>query len=100
MSLVPRHKPSRYRVKFDPVQDPKTYNAAILLASGMSTQMIAEETGLTPGMVSYRVKVGELTHCRRDFRNGKGRFAEAFLKNARPIIERELVKHLKEHVDL
>lgn len=55
---------------------------AILAALGFSTQHIMEQTGLSAGQISYRLRKGVIK--RADYRNGTSAMAQRVMENVIP----------------
>jgi hypothetical protein len=64
---------------------------------GFSSKAIADATGLSPGQVNYRLKLGKVS--RAAYRNGTSLVAQKLLRYTKasltPLIERQLIKALK-----
>jgi len=58
-------------MKIDFQVNENDWTVLALAIMGFSNQCIMDYTGYTSGQVNYRIKKGEVSNCRRDYRNGK-----------------------------
>ena len=78
LRVVPA-KPARGR-RID-WKDPMLAYAVALVAQGFADSCVTRETGLTPGMIAYRLHGLNLRHLRRDYRLGTSQFAKLTVRN-------------------
>ena len=74
------------------------FRCALLGSLGFSTRLITEHTGLTPGQVAYRLRLGGVR--RADYRNGTSGTAAAIMRRASematPVVQARLREILAE----
>lgn len=68
----------------------------ILAMRGRSNRAIIAKTGLTPGQITYRLRLYEVS--RMDYRNGEGPLAQKVDKATEGLAEQALIAHLRRHV--
>lgn len=69
------------------------FHCALLASLGFSTRLIHSRTGLSPGQIAYRLRMGAIR--RQDYRNGDSQLADRILKQTRTIAVSEVKSHIK-----
>lgn len=82
--------------RVDPVNDGDDRMCLLLAMKGRSNQNIRQETDLSDGQISYRLRSYEIK--RVDYRDGVSPLAKAVDKVASGIADRQLNQHLKTHM--
>lgn len=67
--------------KVDFLNEPSDFEVLILGSLGLSTTYISGVTGLTPGQVEYRLRLGGIK--RSEYRNGRSKTAHSAMRLAR-----------------
>jgi len=62
-------------------KDPMLAYAVALVAQGFADSCVTRETGLTPGMIAYRLHGLNLQHVRREYRQGVSQYAKLTVRN-------------------
>lgn len=70
------------------------YECAFLGALGFSTRFIGEQTKLSPGKITYRLKKANVR--RMDYRNGYSEIASLMRRKMRPEVSSRLTHSLKQ----
>jgi predicted metal-dependent HD superfamily phosphohydrolase len=85
--------------RVDLLANSQDFTAALMASMGFSTKAIQDETDLTPGQISYRLRMGHIS--RADYRNGTSVLArQMFIRQkayATPIVRKELEHTLEEN---
>lgn len=69
------------------------FRCALLGSLGFSTKLIHARTGLTPGQIAYRLRMGGIR--RQDFRNGESALAERVLTQTNRVATSEVQSHIR-----
>lgn len=69
------------------------FHCAMLASLGFSTRLIHSRTGLSPGQIGYRLRLGAIK--RQDYRNGDSQVADRILSQSRRVVASEVQAHIK-----
>ena len=69
------------------------FHCAILASLGFSSHLIQKRTGLTPGQIGYRLRMGSIK--RQDYRNGDSQLADRILSQSHRVAVTEVRAHIK-----
>jgi hypothetical protein len=69
------------------------FHCAMLASLGFSTSLIHSRTGLSPGQIAYRLRMGAIK--RNDYRNGDSQLAERILSQSHRVAVSEVRSHIK-----
>ncbi len=88
--------PNMVRRRVDAVNNTQDHWCLILAMRGRSNRAIIAKTGLSPGQISYRLRLYGVS--RMDYRNGVGPLAKKVDKETEAIAEQALLAHLRIYV--
>lgn len=88
---MPKHLPATPR-RVDLLKG-DDFHCALLGSLGFSTRLIHHRTGLTPGQIAYRLRMGSIK--RQDYRNGDSPLAGRVLAQARRVAVNEVQSHIR-----
>ena len=98
---APRQLPTK-RAAVDFWENRADHDCALFASMGFSTRYIQKRTDLSPSQITYRIRKAGLIRAnsasRTDFRNGTSPYAQAFLRIGAKVIERDLMRYLKNHL--
>ena len=69
------------------------FHCAMLASLGFSSSLIQLRTGLSPGQIGYRLRMGSIR--RQDYRNGNSQLADRILSQSHRIAVSEVRSHIK-----
>jgi len=69
------------------------FHCVMLASLGFSSRLIQSRTGLSPGQIGYRLRMGSIK--RQDYRNGDSQLADRILNQSHRIAVSEVRSHIK-----